>query len=160
MRVLALDPSINHLGWALMIPGRALMYETIDAPTESKFQELVYRIDWIIGELDDLPGQQDFDTVAIEKPEPWGAYKSMASSRSGSLQMLTLVVGALTQWALARVGADNVKLVKVSTWKGQLPKTVTKKRMEKKYNCKFATGHESDAVGLGDYVLTKEKDDR
>lgn len=158
MKVFAIDPSINHLGLALMVPGSLLAFETIEAPTEFKQEELVSRLDWMINELDDAPyGFTESLMIAIECPEPWGAYKSMASSRSGSLQMLTLLVGAIAYWALTIVSIENVKLVKVSTWKGQLPKSVTKKRMEKKYNCKFATDHESDACGLGDYVLTKEQ---
>jgi len=160
MDILTIDPSINHLGWAFLAQDDKVasynflrVYGTIDAPTEFKQEELVYRIDWIIGELDETTLMFQFDTIAIECPEPWGAYKSMASSRSGSLQMLTLVVGALTHWAIQRVGVDSVKLIKVSTWKGQLPKAVTKRRMEKKYNCTFRTSDEADAVGLGDYVF-------
>jgi len=162
MRVFAIDPSINHLGWALMDNASKAVgydflaaYETIDAPTEFKQEELVYRLDWIMGELDDTTRSLQFDTIAIECPEPWGAYKSMASSRSGSLQILTLLTGALTQWAIEKVGVENVKLIKVSQHKGQLPKWVTKKRMEKKYNCKFNTDHESDACSIGNYCLER-----
>lgn len=154
MVIFALDPSINHLGWVLMEPGSILGNETIDAPTECKREELVYRIEWMIGQLNDAP-YGSADTIAIECPEPWGAYKSMASSRSGSLQMLTLITGALTLWACNKVGVDNVKLIKVSQHKGQLPKHVTRARMEKKYYHGFATSHEADAANLGDYVLNR-----
>lgn len=81
----------------------------------------------------------------------------MASSRSGSLQILTLLTGALTHWATNMVGVENVRLIKVSQHKGQLPKHVTQKRMEKKYNCKFKTDHEADAANLGDYVLNLDR---
>jgi len=152
MIVLALDPSINHLGWTYMGPGVVLEFGTINAPTEFKQMSDVERINWMVEMVNDI-GQGEYDTVAIECPEPWGAYKSMASSRSGSLQILTLLTGALTQWACNEVGIENVKLIKVSQHKGQLPKHVTQKRMGKKYKCEFATSHEADAVNLGDYVL-------
>jgi len=138
-----------------MGPGVVLESGTIEAPEEFKQEELVERINWMVEATDDI-GKGGYDTIVIERPEPWGAYKSMASSRSGSLQMLTLMVGALTYWAIGLVAAENVKLVKVSQWKGQLPKHVTQQRMEKKYHCKFDTDHEADAVGLGDFVLGKE----
>lgn len=155
MNILALDPSINHLGWVLMSSGKVLGSGTINAPTEFKQEELIYRLDWMMAELDDLPCSSA-EVIAIERPEQWGAYKSMASSRSGSLQVLTLLVGTLTAWALCRVGADNVHLVKVSAHKGQLPKHITQRRMEQKYHCKFASDHEADACSVGNHILTKE----
>lgn len=159
MRTLAIDPSVNHLGWAVMFKDPATSKTevrssgTIEAPTEYKGANLVARIDWMVSELDDLKGGIDVDAIVIECPEPWGAYKSMASSRSGSLQMLTLLVGAITCWAIDMVSAKSVELVKVSQHKGQLPKHVTQTRMERKYSCKFKTCHEADAVNLGDYYL-------
>lgn len=156
MTILALDPSINHLGWAVMQEDRCPLYGTIQAPPMQQ-ASTVERIDWIITNLDDqmLGMGRMLETIIIEQPEPWGAYKSMASSRSGSMQMLTLVVGALSWWAIRAVGVDNVRLVKVSQWKGQLPKRITKQRMEAKYNCVFKTTDEADAVGLGDWWIIK-----
>lgn len=160
MKTLAVDPSVNHLGWAVMFKDPAtknteiLSSGTIEAPTEYKGADLVERLAWMVSEVDDLGvASQDVDAIVIECPEPWGAYKSMASSRSGSLQMLTLLVGAITCWAIDMVGAKNTELIKVSQWKGQLPKHVTQRRMESKYHTRFKTDHEADAVGLGDYYL-------
>lgn len=166
MNVLAIDPSINHLGWAIMTSGRVLLCGTINAPVDTKHWDMVLRLDWMLSHLDALMlknahslveiGEVPVEVVAIERPEPWGAYKSMASDRSGAMQMLTILVGALTQWSLALVGPKNTKLIKVSQHKGQLPKVVTQKRMETKYKCKFQTDHEADAVSVGDYVLACE----
>lgn len=163
MNVLALDPSINHLGWVIMTTGKVLLSGTINAPP-LKTACLVARLDWMIVALDDLMlekvhalramGEVPADVIAIECPEPWGAYKSMASSRSGSLQMLTLLTGVLTCWAINTVGVDYVHLIKVSQHKGQLPKRVTQERMEEKYHCIFRTDHAADACSLGDYILT------
>lgn len=162
MRILAIDPSVLHLGWAEMrkdpktIETQLISFGTVEAPEELKQTGLVTRLTWMIETLDDIIWLAPLTYIVIEQSEMWGAYKSMASSRSGSLQMLTMLTGALVFWAVTKVGDKNVRLVKVSTWKGQLPKLVTKKRMETKYNCKFRTDDESDAVGLGDWYLERE----
>lgn len=151
MRVFAIDPSINYLGWVVMDPGVVVAHGTIDSG-QVKDASWVERIDWMI---DAIAIDFEIDVIAMEQPETWGAYKSMASSRSGSLQILTLLVGALVWWAITKVGVENVKLIKVSQHKGQLPKHVTQKRMEKKYNCKFNSNHEADACSVGNYVLER-----
>lgn len=156
MNVLALDPSINSLGWIVMSESGVHCFGTIKAPEEFVGGDLVERIGWMLAELDDLPIARSLQIIAIEKPEPWGAYKSMASSRSGSLVILTILAGALTAWAIHDLGVKNVRLVKVSAHKGQLPKTVTQHRMQQKYNCKFKTDHEADACSIGNYILMKE----
>lgn len=156
MNILALDPSINYLGWVLMSKGAVHCFGTIKSPAEFKGGNLVERIGWMLDALDDLPSIFSFSMLALEKPESWGAYKSMASSRSGSLLILEILVGALTAWAISKVGVENVRLVKVSEHKGQLPKLITQRRMQQKYNCKFKTDHEADACSVGDYILTKE----
>lgn len=165
MNILALDPSILHLGWAYMhchfTIGSAvstiviLDSGTIITPEEYKDVNLVKRIYFNLEMLNSL--DLDVDNVIIEQPENWGAYKSMASSRSGSLLKLELLTGAIVGYTLALLEDPTaVVLVPVSKWKGQLPKHVTQKRMEKKYNCKFGTNDESDAVGIGDWYLSQQ----
>lgn len=155
MNILALDPSINYLGWVVMSKDAVHCFSTIKAPVEFKGGDLVERIGWMLDALDDLP-TFNIEMIALEKPESWGAYKSMASSRSGSLLILEILVGALTAWAINQVGVENVRLVKVSEHKGQLPKHITQRRMQQKYRCHFKTDHEADACSVGDYILTKE----
>lgn len=174
MKILAIDPSLLHCGWAILkltcdiaehcnidIPHgtiRLQAYGTIKAPKELKEEEIVIRIAFVLSELDKVPWP-GIQRIVIEQPESWGAYKSLASSHSGSLLLLNLLTGAIVGWALnqtCRVGDEEIILVKVSKWKGQLPKTVTQSRMEKKYNVKFATNDEADATGLGDWYLTQQ----
>lgn len=156
MQVLAIDPSVNHLGWAVVKPGEVIQSGTINGPS-LKTESIPSRIGWMVEALDDEVLQVPFDIVAIERPETWGSFKSQASRGSGDLQLLTLIVGALTFWATTIISSDAIHLIKVTSWKGQLPKRVTQARMEKKYSRKFGSDHESDAVGIGDYILEKEK---
>ena len=158
MRVFAIDPSVNYLGWAIMEPGFVVAHGTVNA-VQMKEASWTERIGWMIEAIDDVAQKFVFDTVAMEQPETWGAYKSMASSRSGSLQILTLLVGALTYWAILAAGVESVKLIKVSQHKGQLPKRVTQSRMERKYNVKFNTSHEADACSVGNYCLERNEDE-
>jgi hypothetical protein len=162
--ILSLDPSILHLGWAIMRD--AIIYDSQKAQ-ERKFVlcdygtilaskvkklEFVDRMRYVLTELNELVIDSDVECLVIEKPEPWGSYKSLASSRSGSLEILTILTGALAGWCIGQ--GLEVRFIKVSQWKGQLPKHMTKKRMERKYNVAFKTTDEADAVGLGDWYLT------
>lgn len=169
MGILALDPSILHLGWAAMynpISGESTVlyqYGTIIAPPELKDKPLIERAHSMLREVSsirraiDNGKEMSITKIIIEKPEPWGSYKSLASSRSGSLEMLTIFTGILAGWGLSHLGENGVVFIKVSQWKGQLPKHVTKKRMEKKYPVTFKTTDEADAAGLGDWYLTRER---
>lgn len=159
MKILAIDPSINSLGWAIFetndlarnIP-QLLTYGTVTSSILARSKlSLEERIFIIIDLLKDaiLTTEYRVCRVVIEQPESWGAYKSMASAKSGSLLGLHITVGALLYWAKQSI--DHGAFVKVSKWKGQVPKHVTKKRMERKYHVTFKTTDECDAVGIGDW---------
>lgn len=183
MMLLAIDPSVISLGYAVFDADESSYIEYPQAPgfhtsslvcfgtvkKKTGTFPLEERIGAIIGGLErelqktpDVPALPFLgrrDVVIIEKPQLWGAYKSVASAQSGALLSLHILVGALFWHFNKRLFETH--LIPVSTWKGQLPKEVTKKRMEAKYKVKFATDDESDAVGLGTYyieeVLRKEQ---
>jgi len=159
MQILSLDPSLLHCGWAIMSLDNDVetlqSSGTIIVPTTAKRLSLEKRIWLVLDELNQLM-LLGVKVILIEQPESWGAYKSLASLRSGSLLKLELLAGALVGWAFYKLGSDaGVYFIKVSTWKGQLPKEVTQERMETKYQCKFATNDEADAVGIGDWYLNR-----
>jgi Holliday junction resolvasome RuvABC endonuclease subunit len=170
MQILALDPSILHCGWAVMLLEKnnvqVQAYGTIIAPDSLKQENLMPRIYYVLIDLERIRfrmAQQNFEIskIVIEKPQPWGSYKSLASSRSGSLEILTILTGAIAGWALTQYRPENVIFVPVSEWKGQLPKSATKRRMQRKYpGVVFKTTDEADAVGLGDWHLEKVKEIR
>lgn len=86
--------------------------------------------------------------VVIELPELWaGSAVSMASASKGDLFKLCLLVGGLCQIAREHTGNLPI-LVTPQEWKGQLPKDVVLKRVEKAFNKTFRN-HEGDAVGMG-----------
>jgi len=125
--------------------------ETRELPLEKRIEIIIAGLE---KDLQGLPYvYPKRDVAVIEQPQLWGAYKSVASAQSGALLSLHILVGALFWYC--NKNFFRTKLIPVSVWKGQLPKRVTKKRMETKYDVKFATDDESDACGLGDYYLTK-----
>lgn len=171
-RVLAIDPSINSLGWSYFAvecnrePGsgklfvqvpKLIDYGTVVMPDKCKQWLLEHRILGVVASLElmllQLKHGPPYHYVVIEEPEMWGAYKSVASAHSSSLLGLHITVGALLYWGKT-VGLE-AHLIKVSKWKGQLPKKITMVRMQKEYNVTFDTNDESDAVGLGDWFCTK-----
>jgi len=151
MKMLTIDPSINDLGWAIFEDKVLISFATIHAPIRTRKFPLEDRILFICDEVVNSTNSF-FDTILVEKPQLWGAYKSIASAHSGSLLGLYLTVGALFTH-LQKIGT-NVSLIPVSMWKGQLSKEITKKTMEEKYQVIFKTSHEADAVGIGDWFLT------
>lgn len=171
IRVIAIDPSIISMGIAyLEWPADAEQpilrkYLGLCEPDDIQKQTTAERIKFCTARVRQvLKRTFEADTRihkstakfygVIELPQNWGAYKSVASQHSGALPLLRILVGALF-WELSNWTKDGTFLVPVSTWKGQLKKHHTMMRMERKYNVKFPTDDESDAVGIGDWFLTK-----
>lgn len=161
MKVLAIDPSINSMGFAFLSELGLHSYGTFEAPVKLKKSPFTERMYYMVSRLDDILSENPVDRIVIEQPQSWGAYKSVASTQSGALLMLHMLAGSLAAWAYGcfhkwngyPVDINKVQLIPVSKWKGQLPKRITKARMERKYGVRFRTNDESDAVGLGDWFL-------
>jgi len=138
MRRLAIDPSINTVGWA--VEEDTIRFGTIKV----KGVDIPERIKRIVQLLDEkVEGR--FDEILIEMPGPFGSYKSLGSFSSTSLFKLSFATGAIVLWATGR--SDNVKLVPVATWKGQLPKHVVYERIKRDYP-DVKSDHEADAIGI------------
>jgi hypothetical protein len=149
---------VNSLGWALFCNTTLLQFGTIKGlgPSLSHEKRIEYIIDSLYVTVTNamsvsVPASALIDTVVIEKPKLWGAVKSVASQHSGSLLGLHILVGALYWWG--RSFAVKAEFIPVSDWKGQLPKDVTTRRTEKKYNITTSTHDEADAIGIGDYFV-------
>jgi len=157
--LLSIDPSIRSLGFAVFINDELTASGTVKRKLV-RGESLENRIQAIIEGLEEelrkkkIPSIR-LDAVVIEKPQLWGAFKSVASMHSGSLLGLHILVGALFWWGIEKFFESY--LIPVSEWKGQLPKTETRKRMEALYGKKFDTNDESDAVGLGTYFIKKRR---
>lgn len=97
------------------------------------------------------------NTVVIEMPEVRHDATGTRASTSGAMAKLNFMVGCLYWWARSAV-SSRVLLVPVSEWKGQLPKEIMLKRLQKRDLCTHLRAtpkdmNESDAVALLDWAL-------
>lgn len=150
MNVVAFDPSINTCGAASWVDGSLrlkLLAPTQDTLTlEGKLCELFYNA------FDFLSVKPTPDYCLIEKPGSQGT-RSIASVSSDSYTKLCLAAGVIAGAAMSH--GILVELIPVHSWKGQLPKRITKQRMEEKYKLKCKTDDEADALGILDWWLGK-----
>jgi len=160
MKLLAVDPSINSLGWAIFDDEKLVRSGVLLSSADDKRNpSLEDRMSTMIRRLDAVCQEEFLDTVIIEQPQSWGAYKSVASTHSGSLLILHIFVGALWAWGFTLgIGDRGAKLIKVHTWKGQIPKTLTYKRVVELYGGSPQKYDESDAIGLGTWYIQHGKE--
>lgn len=108
----------------------------------------------IVTDLSNLTRPNPPDTVVIELPEAWGTPKGIRASTSGAVSKLAFAVGAIWYWSLGV--AHRVYLLTARQWKGQIPKSVTRKRLLTA--CLItseASPDEADAVGLLEFFTHK-----
>lgn len=165
--ILAIDPGLISLGYAIFgkdetEPCKLISFGSVkkrpgvgtDTPIEIRIQVAIEDLATQLGQYSVMNSIE----CVIEQPQPFGAYKSLASQQSGSLIKLYFLTGALFWWAQDHFALTL--LVPVSTYKGQLPKVVTNKRMQEKYGREFKTTDEADAVYLGDWYYMKRYGDK
>ena len=94
--------------------------------------------------------------VYIEEPTTMHTLGGHATLLSGALPKLFYMVGLIT--GILGFGQSNhMRYVPVNQWKGNLPKALTTKRVNKKYGTSFKASNKThniaDAVGIGDYII-------
>jgi hypothetical protein len=159
MKIIAIDPSYEDggLGYAIMeSPENLLLWGTThsDTPKDASFEQKVAEALVALGQdilYCGLIGERR--QLIIEMPEVWGGFKAAMSTKTGVLHKLFFFVGALWQWGRERELVPI--LIPVREWKGQLPKEITRKRVEDTFGIKTKNMHEADAIGLGLYYLRK-----
>lgn len=83
---------------------------------------------------------------------PTGRFSSdagLAAHNSDAILKLSFLIGNLNY------AFGGIELIKVQTWKGQLPKELTQKRAEKFFKKTGFKSHAADAVGIGQYCIEK-----
>lgn len=152
MTILCLDPSIRALGWAVFVIGgetpKLTAYNVKKLNLEG--ESWIVRAKVMLEVVKDLENEYCPAHIYIETPSHYSAGKGEVARNSGAILKLMFLVGAV-------YGAfkDQVTLLPVSRWKGNVPKEITQRRMLKRWN---ATGDHNaiDAVGIGDYVISQK----
>lgn len=112
------------------------------------------------------------DKVVIELPAVWvgkgSSKKTRAAARGGGVVKIAVMVGLVA----GLVGKKKVELVDVGRWKGQVKKSVTQRRVARRWGikvgddcagglmgvggCEVVTHDTVDAVGIGQWYLYKK----
>jgi len=96
------------------------------------------------------------DRVLIEEPRLFlSTRKGQAASNSSAILKLVAMVYCMAG-ALKALFTENVVLVPVQQWKGNVPKEITQKRVLKHWGCKSGDDNITDAVGIGDWYIRKQ----
>ena len=150
-KMLTIDPSIKALGWSVFDTSPAYLCSGfINLPKSSSF---VTNINQMTQKVVKLATFNKIDYAVIEQPEIFRSGKGEACISSGAIIKLTgcafSIYGALTM-----TGVD-VTMVKVTRWKGNVPKHVTQRRVKRHWGTCPSNHNEADAVGIGDWAVRK-----
>jgi hypothetical protein len=96
----------------------------------------------------------DVSRAFLEQPQYMDSASGQRSARRGDLFKLIYTTGVIAGALLARL--IEVHTIKISEWKGQLPKNVVDERIARALKVTvrelkrmYVTSHERDAVGMG-----------
>lgn len=155
--VISIDPSINNVGCAVFaILGKkkaALVHHVLIHPSKfAKSENYLAKSRDICQQIVSLINNYDNVQLVTEIPQHFGTGGYLARE-SGSVQKLTFVAGMIFNIA------DDVVAYEPNQWKGQLPKDVVARRLQRIYKDlqifdekkkKFLMDHNIvDAIGIG-----------
>ena len=150
MRLMAIDPGLQGTGVAIWnstshVP---IHCDVLNGP---KGVDWIRRVDTIAVQVSRLVQQYQVDGIVCEMMEFHGTAKS-AMSWHGDLQRTLILIGTI--YGMTRIRCPFFRLTPPSEWKGQLPKSVTIRRVRRAIGreaCRklAITTHAWDAVGIG-----------
>lgn len=151
--LLAVDPGLNSLGYAYwgrkQTPDQAP--KTVGLLHAPRRHELPERCRWLAERLDDIVFHERDIRIVSEYPAYFGG-QSVRGWAKGDLQKLTFLVGVLAGY----FQDSEFTEVTPGTWKGQLPKSVVIRRLQKRFGPGATREWEKDAwdaVGIGLWKL-------
>ena len=156
--VLCVDPGLGGTGLAYWdavtrpcLKAAERRPDNTDLLTAPAHQDWVWRADWYMIYFGNELRRMRPRHVVIETQEVWaGSPTSMASAAAGDLFKLTFLTGVFGGEVLA-YGAQ-LHLVAPGTWKGQLSKAATHRRIKRACGMDYGE-HVADAVGMGLAVM-------
>ncbi|MEK7093363.1 MAG: hypothetical protein AAB927_02655 [Patescibacteria group bacterium] len=150
--LLAIDPGLHSAGWAAFKSGACVPHDAglIVPRHEYEGEELLTRSLDIGMQMASLAKMQSCSTTIIEFP----AYYGEGDKHAGQIFKLCACIGAIA--GCLNANGVTVESVLVPDWKGQLPKIVVQKRIERILGLPLCRQLELrkdmwDAVGIGLY---------
>jgi len=178
MKILSIDPSIQHLGYAIFLVKRKIpltynksFFKEISAIKVTPDMELLYygavknfsvnkmswvdKLDYMIKRVLVLSTEVKPNKIVIELPECYQSSRGQAALNSGALTKLFSLVFSLRQALISGniCTINNICLLPVSNWKGQAPKEVTMRRAQERWNYNGTDDNIADAIGIGEYYI-------
>lgn len=145
-RILAIDPSVNSLGWALLdvVPGRQRTWKWgLIKPEGHNF---VQKLNDICGMISLECGH--FDELVVE----WPTFFNNARGHTAAVQGYTINLAAICAYigGYFHIEPNRFFLLTATEWKGSVSKQVTMRRFLKRFGTKwFSLDHNVvDAIML------------
>lgn len=130
MKILAIDPSVNSVGWA-----------TYDTETE-EYQWGMWSIHGLNYKMRCTDIRQyieaeigEFDKLLCEWPAFYGGDKGAVAAQQGYTINLAGVAMYIAGWF--HISHQNLELITAPMWKGQVPKAVTARRFYQTFDVKM-----------------------
>lgn len=167
MKIVAIDPSVNHVGWAVC-EGLTRNESGVWDDSASiwrwgcwhirsnslgfKLREIV---EWMIVEFE---GVEPNDLLVIEWPAYFGSEKGQISAQQGHTLNLAGIAGYIA--GFFRLPPADFYLITANQWKGNLPKEITRMRFFKALGIKQIYKIDHNAVDAVMILLKFAKDHR
>lgn len=121
---ISIDPGVKHCGFAVFEKSKL-----IEAGLTCSFSETPHRVLGVIPEIEALFERYEKASIdlVVEKPKVYQSRYQKGDQRD--LIDLATVVGAICHASVYYI--NTVELVEPYEWKGQTPKDITRKRVEK-----------------------------
>ena len=148
--ILSIDPGLGSTGYGVWFNGRLTRAGLLHAPKKGTVPE---RAVALAHDLRRIP-VEGYARIVCEMPEFQGSAQRQMGWKTGDLQSLTFLVGAMAGVLMATNTGDAFEIVKPSEWKGQLPKPIVIDRIKARLGHKICTALHIekdawDAVGIG-----------
>lgn len=156
-----IDPSIKALGWALFDLDSTWIDSGFLRNNISATDHWIRAIDAQRHQIVSLLHRRPPRHIAIELPEHFGASsgRSAAAQNSGAIMKLVACTFTLREAARSAVPQAKIHMIPVRVWKGQTKKPQTLHRIRRRFPSippsHLEDNNEVDALGIGDWVLTK-----
>lgn len=158
MITLCIDPGTKTTGWALFFSQgptvRLIKSGTLKSHKEGTW---VDHIDGIIREaIAEFSGHNIWQVI-IEQPQVFMSGKGQAASNSEAVLKLMGLVFAIRSLFIYifKLPACSTMLVPVTTWKGQVPKSIIAGRIKRYWDVEPTDNNEADAIGIGDWYFRR-----
>jgi len=173
MIILSFDPGCHYSGYSLWkIPEIPLEKEMMLSTFGLIRSKVPKKLDWLFHARDisirfhTLIRQTNPEVFLLEYPTFQPGIRGYSAARGGSILKLATLCGMLLMlWDMRAVAVRKLQkvqppiMVKPYTWKGQIPKHVTRNRINADFGLQLKKGIEeniSDAIGIGNWFITKQ----